>query len=115
MLLCTLSSFSRRRTPVLSSSGRALLPAELIASVMAPFPFAPFPLPFPLACRQKRNQNPFLTLLASQPATGLSIFGLAWLRRAKGITLMKILDREDFHHRNGDNKVLGRSLAGMPS
>ncbi len=73
MLLHTLSSFSRRRTPVVSSSGRALLPFELTPFVVAllPLPFAPFPL----ACAPRQHQKPFHGLLVLQSAPG-------WLRRA---------------------------------
>ena len=46
MSLLTFSSFSRRRTPVLSSSDRALL-----AFVLAPFVVAPLPFPCPFACK----------------------------------------------------------------
>ena len=57
----TLSSFSRRRTPVQSTSGRALLlPFELAPFVMAPLPL-PLPLPFapfPLACLSKHVRSP---------------------------------------------------------
>ena len=56
MSLLTLSSFSRRRTPVLSSSGRALLAFVLAPFVVAPLPF-PLPFPCPFACKSTAPQG----------------------------------------------------------
>ena len=71
----TLRSFSRRRTPVLSSSGKALLPLAL-----APFVVAPLPLPlapFPLAC----SPNNFTSLPYGQIVLRLAINSLNWYQR----------------------------------
>jgi len=99
MSLLTFSSFSRRRTPVLSSSGRALL-----ASVLAPFVVAPlpFPLPFPrsFACKSTAPQgamqqgNASLDGLRSAPGILVTEFCGCPSSKAAGYARAKTLRKE---------------------